>query len=55
MATIVLAQTDAEIARCFPVMAELRPHLRPDDFVTRVRRQQTQHRYQLTSLEGAAR
>ena len=50
MASIVIAQTDAEILRCFCVMAELRPHLREDRFVERVRRQQTRHGYQLVSL-----
>lgn len=35
--TIAFAGTDAEIAACFPVIAELRPHLRGDDFVARVR------------------
>src|SRR4051812_47303309 len=34
---IALAQTDAEIARCFPVMAQLRPHLVEKDFVAQVR------------------
>ena len=31
--TIAVAETDAEIAACFPVVQELRPHLRADDFV----------------------
>lgn len=34
---ILLAETDADIARCFPVMQQLRPHLAAADFVTRVR------------------
>jgi GNAT superfamily N-acetyltransferase len=38
--TITLAETEADIARCFPVMAELRPHLTAGEFVPRVRRQQ---------------
>jgi GNAT superfamily N-acetyltransferase len=34
------AETEAEIAACFPVMRELRPHLaNAEEFVTRVRRQ----------------
>ena len=37
---IRLAATDADIERCFPVMAELRPHLRAEDWVARVRRQE---------------
>ena len=35
--TIHLATTDAEIERCYVVMAELRPHLQQHDFVTLVR------------------
>jgi GNAT superfamily N-acetyltransferase len=46
---IGLAQTDAEICRCFPVMQELRPHLLASEFVERVRRQQQQG-YQLLYL-----
>ncbi len=38
--TIALAESDADIARCFPVMAQLRPHLTEADFVPRVRRMQ---------------
>lgn len=33
------ASSDAEIARCFPVMVQLRPHVAAADFVARVRRQ----------------
>lgn len=43
---IALAETDAAIARCFPVMVQLRPHLDAANFVVRIRRQQTQN-YQL--------
>lgn len=35
-----LAESDAEIAACAPVMRELRPHVPEADFVARVRRQQ---------------
>lgn len=38
--SIHVATTDAEILACYPVMRELRPHLREDQFVSRVRRQQ---------------
>ena len=51
MATILLAQSDAELLRCFPVMAALRPHLRAGEFVARVRRQQTLYGYHLAFLE----
>src|SRR5205085_176254 len=37
---IGLATTRKDIERCFPVMAELRPHLVETDFVARIRRQQ---------------
>lgn len=37
-ATIRLAETDSDIARCFAVMQQLRPHLLAADFVPRVRR-----------------
>lgn len=48
--SIALAETDADILRCFPVMAELRPHLIEADFVRRVRRMQPSG-YQLAFLE----
>ncbi|HEX6058661.1 MAG TPA: GNAT family N-acetyltransferase [Gemmatimonadaceae bacterium] len=37
---IALATTDDEIARCHPVMAQLRPHVTEESFVPRVRRMQ---------------
>jgi GNAT superfamily N-acetyltransferase len=36
--TVALAESDSDIARCFPVMAQLRPHLVECDFVARIRR-----------------
>ncbi len=42
MPPIALAQTDADISACFPVMSQLRPHLLAADFVPRVRRMQTE-------------
>jgi hypothetical protein len=55
MSVIALAISDAEIAACFPVLAQLRPHLIQADFLTRVRRQQDAG-YQLAALQadGAA-
>jgi GNAT superfamily N-acetyltransferase len=38
--SIRVAESDEEIARCFPVMQQLRNHLVEDDFVPTVRRQQ---------------
>ncbi|HEV2860534.1 MAG TPA: GNAT family N-acetyltransferase [Pyrinomonadaceae bacterium] len=35
---ITIARSEQEIADCYPVMAELRPHLRRDEFVPTVRR-----------------
>ncbi len=37
---VALAESDADIARCGPVMLELRPHLAGRDFVATVRHQQ---------------
>lgn len=34
---IAIAETDEEITACFPVMAELRPHIRAEDFLPRVK------------------
>ena len=47
---IRLAETDDEIDRCFPVMAELRPQQRRERFVEQVR-QQGRDRYRLVFLE----
>jgi len=48
---IRFAETDAEIARLFPVIRELRPHLKDaDEFVARVRRQEHQG-YRLIYVE----
>jgi GNAT superfamily N-acetyltransferase len=47
---VSLAQTDEEIARCFPVMAFLRPSLPKAEFLDRIRTQQEQG-YMLAFLE----
>jgi GNAT superfamily N-acetyltransferase len=39
---IANAESDADILRCFPVMVQLRPHLVEAEFVSRVRRMQTE-------------
>jgi GNAT superfamily N-acetyltransferase len=36
---IALAETEADIANCYPVMVELRPHLSAAEFAARVRQQ----------------
>ena len=53
---IALAESDADIARCFPVMAQLRPHLVEAEFGPRVRRMQREG-FLLAALtaEGAVR
>jgi GNAT superfamily N-acetyltransferase len=43
------AVTDADIEACYPVMAQLRPHVPAEDFVTRVRRMETTG-YRLASI-----
>lgn len=48
---VYLAETATEIARCFAVMAYLRPHLVADEFVARVKAQQAQG-FQLAYLES---
>ncbi|WP_298821421.1 GNAT family N-acetyltransferase [Chloroflexus sp.] len=40
--SIVLATADNEIAACYPVMRELRPHLEEATFVARIRQQMAQ-------------
>ena len=47
---ISLALTDSDIARCFAVMAQLRPHLIEADFVDRIRQMQAD-KFQLAFLE----
>src|SRR5579862_4247581 len=48
--TIALAETTEEIARCFDVMRELRPHLDAATFLQRVQHQQKEG-YRLVRLE----
>jgi len=49
---IHLAQTDQDVMSCFPVMVQLRPHLRKEEFLPRVRRQE-QEGYRLARLTAA--
>lgn len=48
--TVRLASSDQEIAACFPVMRQLRPHLTADAFLSRVR-SQARAGYRLARLE----
>ncbi|MGI8604398.1 MAG: GNAT family N-acetyltransferase [Verrucomicrobiales bacterium] len=41
-----------EIARCFEVLCELRPHLEVEEFVRQVERQRREHGYALVLLES---
>lgn len=48
---IKIAETDEEIKSCFPVMAELRPHItEAGELLVRVKRQQSINGYQLAFL-----
>lgn len=47
---VQIAQTEAEIAQCFSVIVQLRPHLTRDSFVAQVLRQQKEG-YQLAFIE----
>lgn len=49
---IHLAQTDSDLARCFPVMLQLRPHLVEAEFGARIRRMQAEG-FHLAFLEDA--
>lgn len=51
---IQLATTDDQILACFPVVVQLRSHLKSQEFVTRVRRQM-QVGYHLTYLSAGGR
>jgi GNAT superfamily N-acetyltransferase len=53
-AAVKLAQTDADIRRCFAVMQVLRPHLTSeDDFLDRVRRMHAESGLRLIFVEDA--
>lgn len=47
---IAVAETDDEIQNCYAVMAELRPHLKPDAFLRKVKRQVENSGYKLVYL-----
>lgn len=47
---IIIATTDEEIASCYAVMAELRPHIKADEFVERIKHQTAIADYQLACL-----
>ena len=47
---VSLARNDQEVQSCFDVMAALRPHLKREEFVSRIRRQQEGSGYELAYL-----
>lgn len=52
---IRLAESEPRIAACYPVMQLLRPHLQEDEFIGRVRAQQSDgYRLALAEVEGVA-
>jgi GNAT superfamily N-acetyltransferase len=52
--SVAIAQSRKEILRCYPVMAQLRPHLSESDFLERVERQ-AREGYALAFAEDAGR
>ncbi len=46
-----VAETDADVERCYPVMVQLRPHLTRESLVAQVRRQREREGYQLVYVE----
>lgn len=52
MSTVKLADSDADLRRCFAVMRQLRPHFDNEEaFVAQARRQMTQERWRLAFVE----
>lgn len=47
---IAIAKTDDEIQNCYAVMAELRPHIQPAEFLSRVKRQIERANFKLVYL-----
>ncbi|HYJ89341.1 MAG TPA: GNAT family N-acetyltransferase [Pyrinomonadaceae bacterium] len=47
---IKVAQSDQQILDCYPVMAELRPHIQPDEFLPMVKRLKEISGFQLAYL-----
>jgi GNAT superfamily N-acetyltransferase len=52
--SLIIAKTGKEILRCYPVMAQLRPHVSKSEFMRRVERQ-AREGYSLAFLEDAGR
>ena len=52
--SVIIAQKEADIRKCWPVMAQLRPHLSEDAFVAAVRRQ-SKEGYRLACIRRKGR
>lgn len=50
---IFIAHDDDQIAACYPVLSQLRPHLEPGTFVRRIRGLQAASGFQLACLDDA--
>ncbi|MHB1656211.1 MAG: GNAT family N-acetyltransferase [Burkholderiales bacterium] len=50
---VCVALTETEIAACYPVMRELRPHLEETGFVSQVQRQMQNHGYTLAYIAAS--
>lgn len=50
--TIAVASSEEEIAACYPVMAELRPHLKKADFKETIGRLSSRHNFSLIYLKA---
>lgn len=48
--SVQYASCETSIRACYPVMAQLRPHLEEADFMAQVQRQMTNHDYRLAYL-----
>src|SRR5689334_9582370 len=52
MNSVKLADSDADLRRCFAVMRQLRPHFEQEEgFIAQVRRQMAQERWRLAFVE----
>jgi len=52
MNSVKLADSDADLRRCYAVMRQLRPHFEQEDaFIVQVRRQMAQERWRLAFVE----
>ena len=47
---IAIAKTNDEIQNCYAVMAELRPHIKPEEFLSQVKKQAENSGYKLAYL-----